>query len=250
MNKFTTIIMGAGIGKRMNSKVPKIIHKILGKPIISFVIDRVKDINCPEVIVVVGKHEKLIKAELGRTVGYALQPIPLGTGDAAKKGIAKATHNNILILNGDIPLISEKTIGSLISHHKHEKADLTILTCIMKNPSGYGRVLRDKDNRISGIIEQIDATAKQQQIKEINVGAYYGNKKIILAALNMIKPQNNQGELYLTDIVKNLLENKRRVIGFKTNDEEEMMGINTKTDLARARRIIKERRFDRLMKKG
>ncbi|MGB3340795.1 MAG: NTP transferase domain-containing protein [bacterium] len=250
MNKFTTIIMGAGIGKRMNSKVPKIIHRILGKPIISFVIDRVKDINCPEVIVVVGKHKNVIKAELGRTVKYALQPIPLGTGDAAKKGIAKATHNNILILNGDIPLISEKTIASLISYYEHEKADLAILTCVMRNPFGYGRVLRDKKSRISGIIEQIDATPKQQRIKEINVGAYYGNKKIILAALNMIKTQNNQGELYLTDIVKSLFENRKTVIGFKTNDEEEMMGINTKTDLARARCIIKERWSDRLMKKG
>ena len=241
MKKFTTIIMGAGIGKRMHSKTPKIIHKIHGKPIISFVIDKVKDINCPEVIIVVGKHRKLIEVELGRAVKYAYQPIPLGTGDAAKKGIAKATYNKVLILNGDIPLISEKTIGSLISYCEREKADMAILTCVMKNPFGYGRVLRNGKNRISGIIEQTDATKAQQRIKEINVGAYYGSKKIILTALREIKPQNKQGELYLTDIVKNLLEHNKIVVGFKTINEEEMMGINTRSELARARRIIKKR---------
>jgi bifunctional UDP-N-acetylglucosamine pyrophosphorylase/glucosamine-1-phosphate N-acetyltransferase len=234
----------------MNSRIPKIIHKIHGKPIISFVIDKVKNINCPEVIVVVGKHKEAIKAELGSTVKYAIQPIPLGTGDAAKQGISKATHNNVLILNGDIPLIREKTISSLISCYEDEKADLAILTCTMKNPFGYGRILRDKKNRIFGIIEQADATSKQQRIREINVGAYYGNRKTIIAALKKIKPQNNQGEQYLTDIVKDLIAHKRTVVGFRTNNEKEMMGINTKADLARARHIMKERPFSQLKKKG
>lgn len=233
--------MGAGIGKRMKSKIPKIIHKIHGKPIISYVIDKVKNINCPEIIVVVGKNKNLIEAELGKTVKYAFQPIPLGTGDAAMKGISQTTYNNVLILNGDIPLISKDTINALINCYQSEKADLAILTCRMRDPFGYGRVLRSKNNRILGIIEQTDATPAQGKIKEINVGAYYGNRKNILAALNKIRPQNNQGELYLTDIVGYLLKHKKKVVGYRTDNEEEMMGINTQSDLARACRIIKKR---------
>lgn len=241
MNKFTTIIMGAGIGKRMKSKIPKIIHKINGKAIISYVIEKVKNINCPEIIVVVGRQKKIIQKELGNSVKYALQPEPLGTGDAAEKGIGKATYNKILILNGDIPLITEKTLGALIRYYDKEKADLAILTCRMKNPYGYGRVLRNKNKCVSGIVEQTDTTKRQQQIKEINVGAYYGKKKDILAALNEIRPENKQGEQYLTDIVGYLIGEKKKVVGYKADNEEEMMGINTQSDLALARRIIKKR---------
>lgn len=241
MNKYTTIILGAGVGKRMRSKTPKILHKILGKPIVSFVIEKVQNIGCPEVIVVVGKHKKAIKKELGNSVKYAFQPIPMGTGDAAKKGIVKATHNDILILNGDIPLLNENTINKLIEYHKQKNADLTILTCTMKNPYGYGRILRDNNDHIAGIVEQTDATSQQQKIKEINVGVYYGNKKMLLNALNKIIPQNKQGELYLTDIIKKMPNYRKAIVGFRINDEEEMLGINTRSDLAKARQIIKKR---------
>lgn len=250
MNEFSTIILGAGLGKRMYSKTPKVLHKILGKAIISFVIDKVKNIKCAEVIVVTGKNRKNIEKELGNAVKYAVQPIPLGTGDAAKKGIEIATYTTVLILNGDVPLLRENTIKGLIDYHQQTKAHLTILTCIMKNPSGYGRILKDKRNRVSRIIEHTDTTPEQRRINEINVGAYYGNKQAMLAALGKINPQNRQGELYITDIVEALHRQKKKIVGFRINDEEEMMGINAQSDLARARRIIKARWLDELMSRG
>jgi bifunctional UDP-N-acetylglucosamine pyrophosphorylase/glucosamine-1-phosphate N-acetyltransferase len=249
IDRFSTIILAAGIGKRMHSKIPKIIHKILGKPIVSFVIDRVKAVGCSELIIVVGEHKDMIRNELGNTLAYALQPHPLGTGDAAKRGIAQAKHDRILIMNGDIPLIKSATIRSLIEHHEHEKADLTILTCMMNDPFGYGRIIRGEQNRVAGIIEQADATNSQKQIKEINVGVYFGDKKTIRAALEQIEAQNKQGELYLTDIIGKILERGRKVAGFKTDDEQEIFGINTREDLVRACRIVKEQWFDELKKR-
>lgn len=250
MNKFSVIILGAGIGKRMYSKTPKVLHKILGRPLISFIIGKINAIKCDEIIAVIGKNTKSIKKELGKTVRYAVQPIPLGTGDAARKGIEIATCTNVLILNGDIPLLSEHTLRGLIDHHQQEKAHLTILTCLMKNPFGYGRILKDKRGRVSGIIEDTDATPKQQRVNEINVGAYCGNKQMILSALDDIKPQNQQGELYLTDIVKELYNQRKRIVGFRIYDEDEMMGINSQSDLTRARQIIKTRWFNELMSQG
>ncbi len=250
MNRLGAIILGAGIGKRMHSKTPKVIHRILGRPLISFIIGKVNAIKCDEIIVVIGKNTNSIKKELGKTVRYAVQPIPLGTGDAARKGIEIAISTNVLILNGDIPLLSEHTLRGLINHHQQAKAHLTILTCLMKNPFGYGRILKDKRGRVAGIIEDTDATSKQQKVNEINVGAYYGNKQMILSALDNVKPQNQQGELYLTDIVKELYNQRKKIVGFRIYDEDEMMGINSQSDLTRARQIIKTRWFNELMSQG
>ena len=248
--KLSTIILAGGIGKRMYSKTPKVLHKILGKPIISFAVELAHKIKSDEVIVVVGKDAKELKRSIGKEVKYAIQPTPLGSGDAAKKGIAIASNKNTLILNGDVPLLTEATIIQLLNNHKRQDADMTILTCKVKDPHGYGRIIRGKKNTISSIVEQSDATIRQQKIKEINAGVYYGNKELLSSSLNRITSDNRQGEYYLTDIVKEMLRKEKKVVGFTIYNEEEITGINSKWELSKVREIVKMKWFTQLMYNG
>ena len=248
--KLSTIILAAGIGKRMYSKTPKVLYEILGKPILSFVIDVAKEIKSNEIIIVVGKTAFEINKAIGHEVKYAIQPIPKGTGDAAKKGIDISAHGNVLILCGDVPLLKKETLTELLNHHQKMKADLTLLTCQVKNPFGYGRIVRDRRNNILTIVEQADATIEQQKIKEINAGVYYGRKKLILSALKKIDTKNRQGEFYLTDVIKEMLKKKKKVVGLKIDAEEEITGINSKMDLSRVREVVKKKWFEQLMAEG
>ncbi len=234
----------------MYSKKSKVLHEILGKPIISFVVDLAREIRSNEIVVVVGKNAKQVKQVCDDRVKYALQSIPRGTGDAAKKGIVASTNDNILILCGDVPLLQGETIIKLMNHHKRENVDLTLLTCEVKNPYGYGRIIRNNNNDVVGIIEEADATPAQQNIKEINAGIYYGQKKSILSALSKISTDNRQGEFYLTDVVREMLKKRRKVVGLKISNEQEILGIISKTDLALVRELIKSKWFDQLMKQG
>jgi bifunctional UDP-N-acetylglucosamine pyrophosphorylase/glucosamine-1-phosphate N-acetyltransferase len=249
-NTFSTIILAAGKGTRMYSKTPKVLHTILGKPIISFAVQLARTIKTKEIIVVIGKHAHTLRKTIGTGVKYAVQARPLGSGDAAKNGIAVATGTHVLIVNGDVPLLSETTVFKLLAYHEKQNAVLTILTCTMKNPFGYGRIIRNKNNSVSGIIEQTDATAQQQKIKEINVGVYYGKRDLLSYALDKITSVNRQGEYYLTDIVHEVIREKKKVAGLKINNEEEILGINSKYELARAREIAKARWFEQLMLGG
>lgn len=248
--KLSTVILAAGVGKRMYSKTPKILHRILGKPIILFVIEQAEEIKSDEIILVVGKNAKQVKKEIGTRVKYALQPIPLGTGDAAKKGIETAKNDRILILCGDVPLLEPTTLIRLIDYHQRKKADLTLLTCHLERPFGYGRILRDRKKRVRAIIEQADASVQEQRIKEVNAGVYYGEKTVLLSYLNKIDTCNQQGEFYLTDVVKEMLKEKKKVVGLKIDSPWEITGINSKLQLAEAREFVKRKWFAQLMARG
>lgn len=233
----------------MYSQTPKILHTILGKSLIAFVVDLSHNINSDEIICVVSRNAHDVKRVLGRTVTYAVQPVPRGTGDAALKGSAKAHNESILILYGDVPLLQPTTVQNLINQHKTHNAALTFLTCNMANPFGYGRVLRHR-GEVRGIVEQGDATPQQQRIREINTGIYYGSKSLMVDALHSLTTDNKQKELYLTDVVRVLLRKRKKVIGLMIDNEEEIMGINSKVELTRARGIVKKEWYARLMQQG
>lgn len=234
----------------MYTRTPKVLYKILGRSMIQFPVDLARSLNCSEIVVVCGRNYKEIKKILGQDVKYAIQEIPRGTGDAAKKGLTIATQPHILILYGDVPLLKKETIQEMIENHFQNKADLSVLTCEMDEPSGYGRIVRDKNGNVAKIVEHIDATEKERGIKEINTGIYFGQKKLIAEALSRINTDNKQKEFYLTDIVYNLIWAKKKVIGFKIEDPAQIMGINTKLELARIRDIVKKRWFSELMLNG
>ncbi len=233
----------------MYSQTPKILHTILGKPLIAFVVDLSRNINSDEIICVVSRNARDVKRVLGRTVTYAVQPVPRGTGDAALKGITKTHNDSVLILYGDVPLLQPTTIQNLVNHHNTHSAALTFLTCSVADPFGYGRVLRDR-SKVRGIVEQGDATPQQQRIREINTGIYYGRKSLMVDALHSLTTDNKQKELYLTDIVRVLLKKHKKVIGLMIDNEDEIMGINSKAELARAREIVKKEWYAQLMQQA
>lgn len=247
--KISTVILAAGVGKRMKSETPKILHRILGKPVISFVIDLARDVGSSQIIMVVnGRTNEL--GSLGEDICYAIQEKPLGSGDAAKKGLEKAVHENVLVLCGDVPLIQKQTILGMIEYHKRKKAVLTVLTCKMSNPHGYGRIMHRRYGFMTRIVEQSDATTRQLKIKEINAGVYYGNKDMLLSALHRTTADNKQGEYYLTQAVHDIAAAGKRVAGYMIKDEEEIIGVNTKIQLADVRAIVKRRWFEHLMQRG
>jgi bifunctional UDP-N-acetylglucosamine pyrophosphorylase/glucosamine-1-phosphate N-acetyltransferase len=248
--KFTTIILAAGVGKRMFSPIPKIIHTILGKPIIEFVVDIAEDIGSDQIVLVVGKQKNEVSKIIGRRATYAVQPMPLGTGDATKIGLARTSHDSVLILLGDAPSIKSDTLCRMIKFHGLKKAALTVLTCALNDPGTYGRVLRDRRGRLKQIVEYSDASPVQRKIREINSGMYYGQKSAMERAVAMLTNRNRQAEFYLTDIVQHLIAAGKTVAGYKTENEEEIHGINSRTDMVRMRGIIKRRWFEEMMQRG
>lgn len=234
----------------MHSEHPKILHRILGRSIITFVVMNAQVIGSDEIIVVVGKNAALVEKELSDGVRFTLQPEPRGTGDAARCGLDAVKQDHVMICYGDVPLLTEHTLLRMIASSKKTKSDLTLLTCRMDDPSGYGRIIRDDHGNITGIVEQSDATETQASIKEINAGVYFGKTKEIMDALQHISAANNQGELYLTDIITCLLDAGRTVTAYKISDADEILGINSKSQLAYARELVKRRWMEELMMRG
>ena len=249
-DKLSTIILAAGEGKRMKSKTPKILHPILGKPLICFVLELAREIGSAETVLVVNNTSESIYDRLGNDIQYAIQEEPLGSGDAARKGLEKARSEIALILCGDVPLLKKQTIVRLCDYHIQQGADLTILTCRMDNPFGYGRIVRDTNDHIASIIEQTDADAGQQKIKEINAGVYLGSRKLLLSALGTISNENEQGEFYLTDAIREIASAGNKVCGFIAERPSEIIGVNSKAQLAQVRELVKQEWFDQLMKQG
>jgi bifunctional UDP-N-acetylglucosamine pyrophosphorylase/glucosamine-1-phosphate N-acetyltransferase len=234
----------------MHSERPKILHRILGRSIIEFVVMNAHAIGSDEIIVVVGKNAALVEQELSDGVRFTLQPEPRGTGDAARCGLNEATHDQVMIRYGDVPLLTEQTLLHMITSHEKTGSDLTLLTCHMDDPFGYGRIIRSDHDSVTGIVEQSDATEIQASIKEINAGVYFGKTKQIMDALQHISAANSQEELYLTDIIPCLLEAGRMVNAYKISDADEILGINSKKQLAYARELVKRRWLDELMMRG
>jgi bifunctional UDP-N-acetylglucosamine pyrophosphorylase/glucosamine-1-phosphate N-acetyltransferase len=248
--KISAIILAAGVGKRMRSKTPKILHNILGRPIVSFVLNLARDIGSAQIILVINDRDPDAYRSLNSGICYAIQEKPLGSGDAARQGIEQATYENVIILCGDVPLLKTRSIVGLLDHHKEKRADLTILTCKVGNPYGYGRIIRGHGDRITAIVEQVDATPEQLKIKEINAGVYFGSKDLLASALAKVTDHNKQGEYYLTDAVRDMASQDRKVCGYMIDDENEIIGINTKSQLAYVRALVKNNYFERLMQQG
>jgi bifunctional UDP-N-acetylglucosamine pyrophosphorylase/glucosamine-1-phosphate N-acetyltransferase len=250
----TAIILAAGEGKRMKSQLPKVLHLLGGVPILFYPLNLAERNAFQKIIVVVGhKAEQVEKVLAGRDISQGtvssqgspqtvLQPHRLGTGDAVLRAepLLKDSTGPVFILNGDTPLILPETLTALWETHLKEKATITFLTADMPNPKGYGRVIRRQDGSVSGIVEEKDATDEERKIQEINSGTYIVAPQFLFDALHKISPENAQKEYYLTDIIKIARDSGERVFAFKA-DAEEVLGINSRADLAQAEAIIQKR---------
>jgi bifunctional UDP-N-acetylglucosamine pyrophosphorylase/glucosamine-1-phosphate N-acetyltransferase len=237
----------------MKSKKSKVLHKLCGKPIISYPIKACKSLIPDELYIVIGQNSEDIKNVINDSnIVFVYQSEPLGTGHAVMQVIPylKNKDMDVLIMPADAPLIRIETIKELYNFHKENDALVSILTTEMPDPTGYGRIIRSSGNRVLMIVEEADAFPEEKQIKEINSGIYIFESNILIEALNEIKPDNKQGEYYLTDVIAIIQRKYGGVYAYKINDWKEIIGINTREQLSQAHSILQERIIKRHLENG
>ena len=251
MRNIIAIILAAGKGTRMKSAIPKVLHSILGRSIISYISDAVKEANISYALIIAGHGSELLKKAMKGTK-ILIQKELTGSASAvltAKKFLGDYS-GDILVICGDTPLIKSDTIRKLVEKHKESKASLTILTAKLKNPTGYGRILRKTNGRIFKIAEEGETGLLEDAINEVNVGTYCFKAKDLFDALVKVKPDNKKKEFFLTDTIGILATQGKEIDSVILEGIEEMIGINTRKDLAVATRILKDRVMDELMSAG
>lgn len=252
----TSIILAAGEGSRMKSKSSKVVHKICGKPLLSYVIDTAKKAGSNKNVVIIGHSSDKVKKVINdNSVDFAIQPIgdeyPYGTGFAV---ICAKEHINdddiVVILYGDTPLITNETIKKLIEFHKEGDYIATVLTAEFDDSTGYGRMIRNTQGNIVGIVEHKDADEEVLKIKEVNSGIYTFNGTKLKEVLNKLDNDNAQNEYYITDAIEILSSEGYKVGGYKLKDNTEIQGINSRVQLANAEKLMRKRINESHMLKG
>ncbi len=236
-----TLILAAGKGTRMKSELPKVLHKVCGVPMVQKIVDTCSKIGSIDNILILGhKKEEILKVL--PNVDYVVQEEQLGTGHAViqAKEKLKDFDGTIMILCGDTPLLREETLKKLYNNQRETKATTTILTSIYENPFGYGRIVKENGNVI-GIIEEKEATSEIKSIKEVNAGVYCFESKELLEALDRIDNKNEKGEYYLTDVIAINVKDGKKVEAFLLEDNDEILGINSKIELEKANCIMRDR---------
>ncbi|REK68448.1 MULTISPECIES: bifunctional UDP-N-acetylglucosamine diphosphorylase/glucosamine-1-phosphate N-acetyltransferase GlmU [Cohnella] len=241
--KRMAIILAAGQGKRMKSKLYKVLHPVCGKPMVRHVLEAVGQANCERAVVVVGHGAEAVQAELGDAAEYALQTEQLGTGHAVlqTKPLLGEADGVTIVVCGDTPLVTSSSLEALISLHQKEGAAATVMTAELADPFGYGRIVRGEDGSVLRIVEQKDCSAEEAAIREINTGTYCFDNRKLFAALGQVTNENTQGEYYLTDVIGILKGQGERIAAYKTDDPAEAIGVNDRVALAEAERLMRRR---------
>jgi bifunctional UDP-N-acetylglucosamine pyrophosphorylase/glucosamine-1-phosphate N-acetyltransferase/UDP-N-acetylglucosamine pyrophosphorylase len=242
------VILAAGLGKRMKSNRAKVLHEVLGKPMVAYVVEAAVPIAGSAVVVVVGNQAEAVQREVASRarVRFALQDQQLGTGHAAKCALPHLPSmcREVMVLCGDVPLIRTATLKTLFEAHMQAGRDVTLLAVDVEQPRGYGRVLLGPGGHVAGIVEEADASDEQRAIRTINSGIYCINRHFLEDVLPRLTNENAQGEYYLTDIIRIGSESGRNVGVAWATDSNEILGINTPQDLARVEAILKRRTAD------
>lgn len=244
MRKFSTLIMAAGKGTRMKSDLAKVLHQINNRPMVHYVVDQARAVGSEKVVLIIGhQKEEVQKACRDLDVQFVIQEPQLGTGHAIMMAeqFLKSYRGDVLVLSGDVPLLSVATIRDLVTTHQQSKAVATLLTSELDDPTGYGRVIRDPDGRVIKIIEQKDASPEELRVKEINVGIYMFKPQELVMTLKDISNNNAQGEYYLPDVVKLYVQRGEKVVAKLAANFDETRGINTNQQLKEAETILKHR---------
>ncbi len=252
MKNIIAIVLAAGEGTRMKSRLPKVLHRVCGRPMIEYAIDRLEELGIDKKMVIIGYKGSLVKEVLGKRVDYIWQRKQLGTGHAlaqCRKALDRF-RGDLLVLSGDTPLLTTQTLKKMIETHREKDALATILTAILKPPTGYGRVIRHGDETIRKIVEEEDATIIELANEEVNAGTYCFKKEAVFPALGKIKPENVQEEYYLTDAIEVLTKKGHKVSAYTTEESKEIIGINSRKDLALATKIMRECILSKLMLSG
>jgi bifunctional UDP-N-acetylglucosamine pyrophosphorylase/glucosamine-1-phosphate N-acetyltransferase len=253
MSELGVILLAAGQGTRMKSETPKVLHPLGGKALFLHALETARRLDPTIVTIVVGHGAAAVqKAHPSIGVTWVTQERQFGTGHAVlcAKGTYEAFTREVLILSGDVPLISERTLRAMLEHHRNRRAVLTLLTAQLDEPTGYGRILRDGAGAIAGIVEEKDATPEQRKTREVNAGIYVASAPFLFAALNGVKNNNQQGEYYLPDIVGIGLAQRRTIETVTVEDPREMMGINSREELAAMEKHLRQSINQKWMQAG
>ncbi|MEA2573956.1 MAG: bifunctional UDP-N-acetylglucosamine pyrophosphorylase / glucosamine-phosphate N-acetyltransferase, partial [Chloroflexia bacterium] len=263
----SVVVLAAGLGKRMQSRQPKVLHRLAGLPLVAHVLRALAPLSPSNTVLVVGHGAEQVEATLGNSYGldgslpitYAHQPDQLGTGHAVlmAREALRAFHGPVLVLYGDTPLIRTDTLNQLLSRHRQNRPHVTMLSAIVEDPTGYGRVMRDKDQNVLAVVEERNASLTQRAINETNSGVYVFESDWLWNSLLSLSPNEASGEYYLTDLIGMAIKEergtgttnslamgargKRRLVTFTLDGMEEAMGINSRAQLAEAEAIVQGR---------
>ncbi|MBS5910838.1 MAG: bifunctional UDP-N-acetylglucosamine diphosphorylase/glucosamine-1-phosphate N-acetyltransferase GlmU [Paenibacillus macerans] len=250
--KKLAIVLAAGQGKRMKSKLYKVLHPVCGKPMVGHVLSAVQQAGCERTIVVVGHGAEAVKSYLGSSAEYVLQEQQLGTGHAVKQAgpLLAGEEGTTVVICGDTPLVTAETLEALVELHTRKGAAATVLTAKMDNPQGYGRVIRGENGTVERIVEQKDCSPEEAAVQEINTGTYCFDNAKLFAALEKVTNNNAQQEYYLTDVIGILVQAGEIVEGYAAQDHRESIGVNDRVALAEAEAVMRERIVRRHMLGG
>ena len=250
--KIHSLVLAAGKGTRMKSELPKVVHPILGQPMVTYVIDAVKAVGSEKATLVVGYKSELVKEKLNdENVDFVEQPEQLGTGHAVQcfAKDCKEIPENLLVVCGDTPLISQQTLKEMIETHINNKPAITMMTLDMENPGNYGRIIRKNDN-ITAIREAKDCSEDELKVKEVNLAVYLFNGKFLFDNIFKLENNNRQKEYYLTDLVEMAVKQGLAVVACKEKDEASTLGINSRVHLAMVSEILKKQILNTQMEAG
>jgi bifunctional UDP-N-acetylglucosamine pyrophosphorylase/glucosamine-1-phosphate N-acetyltransferase len=248
MDSLTVVILAAGEGKRMRSRQPKVLHRLCGRPLIAYPLRIARTLADRIVLVVPPQADEVVQVA-GADVRAVVQRERLGTGHAVLQAREECGPGPILVLPGDMPLLTVETIERLVTHHGATGAAVTILTANVDNPTGYGRVLRQR-GRVARVVEERDATDDQRKVTEINTAVYCFDARRLWAALDEVRPDNDQGEYYLTDVIGILSRTGARIETVMVPDAMQAQGVNDRRQLAAVAAIERQRILDALMEGG
>ena len=253
MKKINAIILAAGKGSRMKTKLSKVLHKVAGKAIVSHVVSSLEKININQIFMVVGYQGEQVREHFSNSkLTFVDQTEQLGTGHAVKQVQAEYNEfdSDVIVLAGDCPLITEDTLQQLINAQHEANAAATVLTTKLEDPARYGRIIRSTTGSLTGIVEAKDCTKEQLLVNEINTGAYIFKSTLLFDCLDKLTTNNKSQEYYLTDVIAILKDQGERVDAFCTPHSDQVLGINTRQDLATINQILYKRNNQRFMDNG
>ncbi|WP_160725678.1 bifunctional UDP-N-acetylglucosamine diphosphorylase/glucosamine-1-phosphate N-acetyltransferase GlmU [Bacillus sp. USDA818B3_A] len=252
MSNRYAVILAAGQGTRMKSKLYKVLHPVCGKPMVQHVVDQITKLNVKEIVTITGHGAEMVQTQLGDLSQYALQKEQLGTAHAVMQAqeLLQGKDGITIVVCGDTPLIKAETMEALFKHHEELNAKATILTAKIDNPTGYGRIIRNEKGLVEKIVEHKDASEEERIINEINTGTYCFDNQALFQALNNVSNDNVQGEYYLPDVIEILKKQGEVVTAFQTDEFEETLGVNDRVALSEAERIMRSRINESHMRNG
>lgn len=252
MKNLFAVVLAAGKGTRMKSKKHKVLHPVCGKPIIDHIVETLSSLGVEETVVVVGHESDAVRQHLGNRVTFVEQKEQLGTAHAVMQAepVLSGRDGVTLVLNGDHPLFTSESLRRTVEHHRTTEAAATILTAVLHDPAGYGRVIRGEDGRVDRVVEHKDANPKELEVKEVNTGTFCFDNGKLWKALSEVSNDNAQGEYYLPDVIRILQTKGERISAHTVSDPAEAMGVNNRVQLAAAEKEMRRRILHEHMMNG